>query len=81
MNTIPRTIQNFDSDWMFHLGDLPIMHAVKAGMTGGLTDCEQINTDIVRYGNEGKNVIFVKVDASDYEGWWYEGAGFTAMYG
>ncbi|SFT19347.1 beta-galactosidase GalA [Paenibacillus sp. BC26] len=32
-------------------------------------------TDIVRYGDEGRNVIFVKVDARDYEGWWYDGAG------
>jgi beta-galactosidase len=32
-------------------------------------------TDVLRYGNEGKNVILVKVDASEYEGWWYEGAG------
>jgi beta-galactosidase len=32
-------------------------------------------TDVLRYGNEGKNVILVKVDASDYEGWWYEGGG------
>ena len=29
----------------------------------------------MRYGNEGKNVILVKVDARDYEGWWYDGAG------
>jgi len=32
-------------------------------------------TDVLRYGSEGKNVILVKVDASEYEGWWYEGAG------
>jgi len=32
-------------------------------------------TDVLRYGNEGKNVVLVKVDASDYEGWWYEGGG------
>ena len=32
-------------------------------------------TDVLRYGNEGKNVILVKVDAREYEGWWYEGAG------
>lgn len=180
-----RMRESFDQNWMFHLGDLPIMHAVKGGMTGGLTDCEQIAegewlkiayfderepsvmndrewrsinlphdwcvegnyvndggkvkhhkshgylpvgigcyqkvfeipvedlgkklsiefdgvmrnctvwvnghlmgthpsgytgfcydiTDIARYGDEGKNVIFVKVDASDYEGWWYEGCG------
>ena len=32
-------------------------------------------TDVLRYGNEGKNVILLKVDTSEYEGWWYEGAG------
>jgi beta-galactosidase len=32
-------------------------------------------TDVLRYGDEGKNVILVKVDASEYEGWWYEGGG------
>ena len=31
--------------------------------------------DDLRYGKEGKNVILVKVDASEYEGWWYEGCG------
>lgn len=32
-------------------------------------------TDILRYGEEGTNVILVRVDAREYEGWWYEGAG------
>jgi beta-galactosidase len=32
-------------------------------------------TDVLRYGNEGKNIILVRVDASDSEGWWYEGCG------
>ena len=32
-------------------------------------------TDVLRYGSEGKNVIFVKVDARQFEGWWYEGCG------
>jgi beta-galactosidase len=30
-------------------------------------------TDVVNYG--GKNVIAVRVDATSWEGWWYEGAG------
>ncbi len=30
-------------------------------------------TDIANYG--GKNVVVVRVDASLFEGWWYEGAG------
>lgn len=32
-------------------------------------------SDVLRYGNEGKNVILVKVDAREPEGWWYEGGG------
>ena len=32
-------------------------------------------SDVLRYGSEGRNVILVKVDATDYEGWWYEGSG------
>ena len=30
-------------------------------------------TDFLNYG--GENVIAVRVDATNYEGWWYEGAG------
>lgn len=43
----------------------------ESGYTGFSCDI----TDVLRYGEEGKNVILVKVDAADYEGWWYEGAG------
>ncbi len=32
-------------------------------------------TDVLRYGVEGENVIVVKVDTTDHEGWWYEGSG------
>ena len=42
-----------------------------SGYTPSLYDL----TDVLRYGNEGKNVILVKVDAREYEGWWYEGCG------
>jgi len=31
-------------------------------------------TDCLLYGDEA-NVVSVRVDATDYEGWWYEGAG------
>lgn len=41
----------------------------------GYTPSNYDLTDVLRYGNEGKNIILVKVDASDYEGWWYEGGG------
>lgn len=43
----------------------------ESGYTGFACDM----TDVLRYGTEGKNAILVKVDATDYEGWWYEGAG------
>ena len=181
-----RSRENFDFDWQFHKGDIAIKQAVKAGMQGGLTDCnvkriegeeakiaytdrnkvaeynskdwENVDlphdwlveepfvhddniscqpagngyhptgigfyrkefdipaddkgkknyiefdgifrnstvwvnghlmgthlsgytpshydlTEVLRYGSEGKNVILVKVDATDSEGWWYEGSG------
>lgn len=41
----------------------------------GYTPSNYDLTDVLRYGNEGKNAILVKVDAREYEGWWYEGAG------
>ena len=41
----------------------------------GYTPSKYDLTDVLRYGNEGKNAILVKVDASEYEGWWYEGGG------
>jgi beta-galactosidase len=41
----------------------------------GYTPSNYDLTDVLRYGNEGKNAILVKVDAREYEGWWYEGCG------
>ena len=40
---------------------------------GGYYPFREDVTDIVRFG--GKNVVTVKVDASKFEGWFYEGAG------
>jgi len=40
---------------------------------GGYYPFREDITDIVKFG--GKNVIAVKVDASKFEGWFYEGAG------
>jgi len=48
-----------------------LMGSHKSGYTPSNYDL----TDVLRYGHEGKNVILVKVDATEYEGWWYEGAG------
>jgi len=41
----------------------------------GYTPSNYDVTDVLRYGNEGKNAILVKVDAREYEGWWYDGCG------
>ncbi len=41
----------------------------------GYTPSSYDLTDVLRYGDEGKNVVLVKVDAREYEGWWYEGCG------
>lgn len=32
-------------------------------------------TDLLRYGDEGRNCMLVRVDAASFEGWWYEGGG------
>ncbi|MDR7209857.1 beta-galactosidase GalA [Flavobacterium piscis] len=41
----------------------------------GYTPSNYNLSDVLRYGNEGENVILVKVDATQPEGWWYEGGG------
>ncbi|MBN1768026.1 MAG: DUF4982 domain-containing protein [Prolixibacteraceae bacterium] len=41
----------------------------------GYTPSNYDITDVLRYGNEDNNAILVKVDATQPEGWWYEGAG------
>ncbi|MBB3188479.1 beta-galactosidase GalA [Microbacter margulisiae] len=43
--------------------------------SSGYTPSNYDLTDFLRYGNEGKNVILVRVDARQPEGWWYEGGG------
>jgi beta-galactosidase len=42
---------------------------------GGYTSFSYDITDVLRYGEEGDNIVLVKVDSTDYEGWWYEGSG------
>jgi beta-galactosidase len=41
----------------------------------GYTPSNYDLSDVLRYGNEGKNIILVRVDATQPEGWWYEGGG------
>lgn len=49
-------------------------HFLGTHFSGYTSFCCNI-TEIARYGEEGGNVLFIRVDASQYEGWWYEGAG------
>lgn len=55
------------SVWLngFFLGD----HL--SGYTGFRYDL----TEILRYGEEGENVLLVRCDTTAHEGWWYEGGG------
>ncbi len=40
MQLAPKRVrENFDRGWLFHRGDILNRQAIKAGMTGGLTDC------------------------------------------
>lgn len=41
----------------------------------GYTPSNYDLSDFLRYGNEGKNAILIKVDATQPEGWYYEGCG------
>ena len=48
----------------------------------GYTPSNYDLTDVLRYGNEGKNVVLVKVDATQPEGWWCtKDVVFTGMFG
>lgn len=40
---------------------------------GGYMGFEQELTEVIKYGEA--NTLLVKVDATEYEGWWYEGGG------
>lgn len=43
--------------------------------TCGYTSFEVDITDLAKFGEEGENVLAVYIDASGFEGWWYEGSG------
>ena len=47
-NISKRSREKFDFNWQFHLGNIAIKHAVKAGGQGGLTD---INVKIISLGD------------------------------
>ena len=37
-----RIRQQFTEGWKFHLGEIPVLHPVKSGMTGGLTSSSEV---------------------------------------
>ena len=41
----------------------------------GYTGFEVDITDLAKFGDAGENVLAVYIDASGFEGWWYEGSG------
>ena len=41
----------------------------------GYTSFEVDITDLAKFGEEGENVLAVYIDATGFEGWWYEGSG------
>lgn len=41
----------------------------------GYTSFQVDITDLAQFGEEGENVLAVYIDASGFEGWWYEGSG------
>jgi beta-galactosidase len=62
-------------DGIFRNSTVWVNGHIMGGHHSGYTPSNYDLTEVLRYGNEGKNVILVKVDASDFEGWWYEGCG------
>src|SRR5436305_688962 len=60
-----------DFGWRFNLGDAP-----DAGEKFDYPEFASFSYDLSKLVKPGgKNSIVVRVDASRFEGWWYEGAG------
>lgn len=66
---------SIEFDGIFRNSTVWVNGHLLGGHKSGYTPSNYDITDVLRYGSEGKNAILVKVDASEYEGWWYEGAG------
>jgi len=66
-----RVVLRFDG--IFRDSKVWINNCYLGGNFSGYTGCSYDITDFVHYG--GKNTVVVRVDASQYEGWFYEGAG------
>ena len=62
-------------DGIFRNSTVWVNGHIMGGHLSGYTPSNYDLTEVLRYGREGKNVILVKVDASEFEGWWYEGCG------
>lgn len=66
---------SIEFDGIFRNSTVWVNGHLLGGHKSGYTPSNYDLTDVLRYGKEGKNAILVKVDASEYEGWWYEGGG------
>ena len=66
---------SIEFDGIFRNSTVWVNGHLLAGHKSGYTPSNYDLSDVLRYGNEGKNAILVKVDAVDYQGWWYEGGG------
>lgn len=66
---------SIEFDGIFRNSTVWVNGHLLGGHKSGYTPSRYDLTDVLRYGEEGKNAILVKVDASEYEGWWYEGGG------
>lgn len=66
---------SIDFDGIFRNSTVWVNGHLMGRHESGYTPSHYDLTDVLRYGDEGRNAILVKVDARDFEGWWYEGAG------
>lgn len=69
-----RVILHFDG--VMRSADVWLNGAYLGQNTSGYTSFSYDISEVARYGNEGVNVLLVRVDTTTgAEGWWYEGAG------
>jgi beta-galactosidase len=76
---IPRTDKgkkiSIEFDGIFRNSTVWVNGHLLGNHESGYTPSNYDMTDVLHYGNEGKNAILVKVDAREFEGWWYDGCG------
>jgi beta-galactosidase len=77
--TIPETDSgkkiSIEFDGVFRNSTVWVNGHLLGNHLSGYTPSNYDLTDVLRFGNEYQNVILVKVDAREYEGWWYDGCG------